>query len=97
MNYLSLMLKNLRNNPLRAALTMAGVAAAVFVFCFFQSMQSTMLSVVEEAGRHNNLVSVQEHTWCPTQSVLPDDYSRQFASLPHVEDAMPVYIASTSC
>ncbi|MCC6572295.1 MAG: hypothetical protein IT462_00770 [Planctomycetes bacterium] len=63
MNIVTFSLKNMRHNPIRTALTVIGVAAAVFVFCFFQSMQSTMLGVVEEAGRQNNLVVIKEHTW----------------------------------
>lgn len=55
--------KNVRNNPIRAGLTLLGVSVAVFVFCFFQSMQHTMSAVVARAGADNNLVVMKEHTW----------------------------------
>jgi cell division protein FtsX len=63
MNVWSLPLKNVRNNRLRSVLVMLGVAAAIFVFCFFESVQLTMASVVEQAGRNNNVVSIKENTW----------------------------------
>ncbi len=63
MNIWTLPLKNVRNNRLRSALVLLGVATAVFVFCFFESVQLTMASVVDQASRNNNLVAIKEHTW----------------------------------
>jgi hypothetical protein len=63
MKYLQIALKNMKNNRVRAALTLLGVAVAVFVFGFFESTRHTMRSVVLEAGKDNNLVVLKENTW----------------------------------
>lgn len=63
MNIWSLPLKNVKNNRLRSALVLLGVATAIFVFCFFESVQLTMASVVEQAGKNNNVVAIKEATW----------------------------------
>jgi cell division protein FtsX len=63
MKYLVLALKNMRNNRTRTLLTMLGVAVAVFVLTFFQSMRHTMHSVVAAAGKDNNLVAIQQNVW----------------------------------
>ena len=63
MKFLSLAFKNMKNNRLRTALTVLGVGVAVFVFCFFQSMQATMQGVVDKAGEDNNIVVLREGVW----------------------------------
>jgi hypothetical protein len=63
MNLWTLPLKNVRNNRLRSALVLVGVASAIFVFCFFESVQLTMASVVDQAAKNNNVVAIREHTW----------------------------------
>ncbi|MBK8207030.1 MAG: hypothetical protein IPK87_09605 [Planctomycetes bacterium] len=63
MKILLLSLKGVKNNRMRAALTMLGVAVAVFVFVFFASTRHTMSNVVAEAGKDNNLVVMKENTW----------------------------------
>lgn len=97
MKFLPLALKNLKNNRLRTSLTVLGVAVAVFVFCFFQSMQSTMASVVTKAGEENNLIVLQANAWCNVESRIPEDYAAKIAQVPQVLDTMPVYISATSC
>lgn len=63
MKFLMLAFKNMKNNILRTLLTVVGVGVAVFVFCFFQSMQATMQGVVDQAGEDNNLIVLQENVW----------------------------------
>ncbi|MBZ0137405.1 MAG: hypothetical protein K8I27_13645 [Planctomycetes bacterium] len=63
MKILKLAFKNMKNNKLRAGLTVLGVSVAVFVFAFFQSMQSTMRGVVTRAGENNNLIMLEQNTW----------------------------------
>lgn len=63
MKIIKLGFKNMKNNKLRTGLTVLGVAVAVFVFAFFQSMQSTMQGVVAKAGDENNLIVLKENAW----------------------------------
>lgn len=63
MKVLKLAYKNMKNNKLRTGLTLLGVAVAVFVFAFFQSMQSTMEGVVTQAGENNNLIVLEQNIW----------------------------------
>lgn len=63
MKYLLLAIKNMKNNRVRTALTLLGVAVAVFVFGFFESTRHTMRSVVLEAGKDNNLIVMKENSW----------------------------------
>ena len=55
--------KNLRVNRVRTLLTVVGVAVAIFIFCFFQSVKSTMDDLVAQAGEMNNLVVMQDTIW----------------------------------
>lgn len=97
MKFLPLVFKNLKNNRLRTALTVIGVAVAVFVFCFFQSMQATMENVVTKAGEENNLIVLQANSWCAVESRIPENYAEKIAEIPQVTETMPVYISATSC
>jgi hypothetical protein len=63
MKYLLLALKNMKNNRVRAVLTLVGVGVAVFVFVFFESTRHTLHQVVTEAGKDNNLIVMKENTW----------------------------------
>ena len=58
--YLKLIAKNVKQNKLRTTLTMLGIVMAVFIFCFFQSVQIGMKNVTAEAAKLNNLVVVQQ-------------------------------------
>jgi cell division protein FtsX len=97
MKFLPLVFKNLKNNRIRTALTVIGVAVAVFVFGFFLSMQSTMEGVVKQVGDSNNLIVLQGNAWCGTDSRIPENYAEQILRLPQVKDTMPIYISATSC
>ena len=55
--------KCIRENRIRTALTIVGVLVAIFIFCYFQSIQSSMTRLVAEAGKQNNLVVLQENVW----------------------------------
>ena len=63
MKILSFSWKNLRVNRVRTLLMIAGVAVAIFIFCFFPSVKSTMDNLVAEAGEMNNLVVMQDTIW----------------------------------
>ena len=58
-----LALKSIRENHVRTFLTVIGVSVAIFIFCFFQSIQSSMGQIVSEAGRQNNLVVMEKNKW----------------------------------
>ena len=58
--YLKLIGKNVRQNKLRTTLTTLGIVMAVFIFCFFQSVQIGMKNVTTEAGKLNNLVVIEQ-------------------------------------
>ena len=58
-----LAIKGLRGNRTRTVLTVVGVAVAVFIFCFFQSIQSSMARLVGETGKQNNLVVMEKNKW----------------------------------
>ena len=58
-----LALKNIRENRVRTILTVVGVSVAIFIFCFFESIQSSMGQIVSEASRQNNLVVMEKNKW----------------------------------
>ena len=60
---LRLALKNIRENRVRTLLTIVGVSVAIFIFCFFQSIQSSMRAIVGEASKQNNLVIMEKNKW----------------------------------
>jgi len=60
---LRLALKNIRENRVRTILTVVGVSVAIFIFCFFQSIQSSMGQIIREAAKQNNLVVMEKNKW----------------------------------
>lgn len=58
-----LALKNIRENRVRTILTVVGVSVAIFIFCFFESIQSSMGQIISEASRQNNLVVMEKNKW----------------------------------
>ena len=60
---LRLALKNIRENRVRTILTIVGVSVAIFIFCFFQSIQSSMGQIISEAAKQNNLVVMEKNKW----------------------------------
>ena len=55
--------KNIRENRIRTILTVIGVSVAVFFFCFFQSIQSSMGQIITQASEQNNLVIMEKNKW----------------------------------
>jgi len=90
---LRLALKNASGNRIRTVLTIIGVSVAIFIFCFFQSIQDAMSRIIKDAGEQNNLVVMEKVISCPSNSYLPDNYVEKIEKMPEVEIAMPVLLA----
>ncbi|MFH1227870.1 MAG: hypothetical protein V1701_08195 [Planctomycetota bacterium] len=58
-----LIFKTMKMNRVRTLLTIGGVGVAIFIFCFFQSIQSNMDSLLAGAGAYNNLVVSEKNKW----------------------------------
>jgi cell division protein FtsX len=63
MKLVRLALKGLRGNRTRTVLTVVGVGVAVFIFCFFTSIQTSMGGIVTEVGKQNNVVVMEKNKW----------------------------------
>ena len=71
---LSLALKNIFRYRLRSFLTMAGVAAGMFLFTAVETMQHSLARVTRSGADDTTLVVYRENRFCPATSRLPEHY-----------------------
>jgi putative ABC transport system permease protein len=88
-------LKSLWRNGTRSALTMIGAAVALFIFSFVGAVQEG-LTALSKASDHQ-LIVFQTNRFCPSTSRLPEDYARQIAKLPGVQDVVPIKVYTNNC
>ncbi len=61
--YLSYVLRNVLRNRVRTALSLAGMAIAVGIFCFLASIESSMEGAVDRASQTTLLVMNEKDQW----------------------------------
>jgi putative ABC transport system permease protein len=83
--------------PARSALTLSGIAAAMFLFAAVQAMQSGVRSATERSARDAKLIVYREDRYCPFTSRLPEDYATRIARLPGVASAVPMKVVVSNC
>lgn len=96
-NFVGLVSKLLRRNPVRTLLTTLGVAVAIFLFCAVQSMQAGVRKATEVTANDTTLVVYRENRYCPFTSRLPQYYQDRIEKLPGVVSAVPVKILVSNC
>jgi putative ABC transport system permease protein len=95
--FIPLVLKQLARRRVRTALTLAGVATAMFLFTAIQAMQSGVRDATEAGARETTLIVYRENRYCPFTSRLPQHYEQRIARLPGVTSVLPTQIVVSNC
>lgn len=97
MKLLGLAFKNITRHRLRSALTMAGVAAGMFLFTAVETMQHSLAQVTEAGADDTTLVVYRENRFCPATSRLPEHYLPTITRIEGVREVIPIQIAVNNC
>lgn len=95
--FLPLVAKHILRARGRTALTVSGVALAMFLFCAVQAMRGGVASATQQTSADTTLVVYRENRFCPFTSQLPEDHGRRIASLPGVAEVVPMKVVVNSC
>ena len=81
----------------RTALTILGVATAMFLFCTIQALQQGMKDATEANAAETTLIVYRENRFCPFTSKLPERYGSRIAAIPGVKSVIPMKIVVSNC
>src|SRR5687767_10287373 len=95
--YIPFVIKQVLRHRTRTALTIAGVATAMFLFCAVQAMQTGVERATHRTAADTTLVVYRENRFCPATSRLPEYYGDRIAKIPGVADVVPMRIDVTNC
>lgn len=95
--FVPVVIKQLTRHRVRTALTMAGVAVAMFLFIAVQTLQEGVRHATQAAAGDTTLVVYRENRFCPATSRLPQWYIERIRKVPGVVSAVPVKIVVNNC
>jgi len=90
-------MKQVTRHRVRSALTIAGVAIAMFLFTAVQAMHRGVEETTNAAARETTLVVYRENRYCPATSELPQDHLREIEQIEGVVRATPMMVRVTNC
>jgi len=97
LTFAPLILKQVWRHRVRSALTVMGIAIAMFLFTAVQAMQSGVESVTRAKANETTLVVYRKDRFCPATSILPQDYTARIMRVPGVVSAVPVKVVVSNC
>ncbi|MEM9016138.1 MAG: ABC transporter permease [Verrucomicrobiota bacterium] len=89
--------KQVVRHRVRSVLTIAGVAAGMFLFTAVETMQSSLRVATEAGAVDNVLVVFRENRYCPSTSRLPEHYQSEIEGIEGVAEAIPIQIVVNNC
>lgn len=89
--------KQVTRNRLRSALTVAGVAAGMFLYTAVETMQHALATATRGEAGETTLVVYRENRFCPMTSRLPEHYLDEIRRIPGVAEAIPIQITVNNC
>lgn len=89
--------KQVSRHRVRTALTLAGVAIAMFLFTAVQAMQAGVTVATQATADDTTLVVYRKDRFCPATSTLPQDYQRRIEGVEGVVSATPVKVVVSNC
>lgn len=93
----ALVVKQVTRHPARTALTVLGIAIAMFLFTAVQAMQRGVAEATQASADDTVLVVYRKDRFCPATSVLPQNYQRQIEDIQGVVNAVPVKVVVSNC
>jgi putative ABC transport system permease protein len=95
--YIPLVFKQLWRHRTRTLLTVAGVAAAMFLFVTVQTLQHGVTQATRTAAGDTTLVVYRENRFCPATSRLPEYYGDRIERTEGVAEVIPMKIVVSNC
>ncbi len=89
--------KQVLRHRVRSLLTVAGVAAGMFLFTAVSTLQDALRLATETGAKDTVLVVYRENRYCPATSRLPEHYLAEIRRLAGVAAAVPVQIVVNNC
>jgi len=93
----TLSVKQVLRHRVRSLLTIAGVAAGMFLFTAVTTLQDSLEVVTKAGAGDTTLVVYRENRFCPSTSRLPEHYLAEIQRIPGVVEAIPVQIVVNNC
>lgn len=97
LRFAPLVLKYVVRHRTRSILTIAGVAAAMFLFQSVQAMRNGVRAATQRSAEDTTLVVYRQNRFCPFTSQLPEDYGRKIAEVHGVRSVVPVQVIVNNC
>lgn len=95
--FLPYILKQVTRHRVRSALTLLGIATAMFLFTAVQAMQRGVAGATQASARDTTLVVYRKDRFCPATSLLPQDYLPRIRGVEGVVSAIPVKVVVSNC
>ena len=93
----SLAWKQMTRHRVRSLLTIAGVAAGMFLYSAVETMQQSLSKATEAQARDTTLVVYRENRFCPATSRIPEHYQPDIERIDGVVEAIPIQIVVNNC
>ncbi len=89
--------KQVLRHRARSALTLLGIAVAMFLLTAVRAMQAGVAEATQATAADTTLVVYRKDRFCPATSVLPEDYRRRIESLEGVTTVLPMKVVVSNC
>ena len=89
--------RTMTRHKLRSALTIGGIATAMFLFCFIEGLQNGVRQATENEATRNLLIVYQKSRFCPANSLLPERYVPDIQRIEGVKSVVPVKVYVSNC
>ncbi len=90
-------LRQITRHRVRSALTVLGIAIAMFLFTAVQAMHKGVQVATTATANDTTLVVYRKDRYCPATSQLPQDYQRRIEQIDGVTAAIPMKIVVSNC
>ena len=97
LKFLPVVLKQVTRHRTRSALTVAGVATAMFLFTVVQALQRGVAEATEAKRGDTTLIVYRENRYCPFTSRLPEYYRGRIEKVAGVKSVVPMRIIVNNC
>lgn len=97
LNLIPLSAKQLLRHRIRTGLTIAGIAAGMFLFSLVETMQQSVADATNTSASDATLVVFRENRFCPSTSRLPVYYEQEIEKIKGVREVIPIQITVNNC
>lgn len=95
--FIPLVVKQVVRHRVRSALTVSGVATAVFLFVVIEAMQRGVADATHASAADTTLIVYRKDRFCPFSSRLPEYYGPRIAAIEGVRSVVPMKVVVSNC